>query len=57
MRMGSDHARHKGPQGTAPLFFAVLGTGGAENQSFGLADELLPGEDTFPPRRGAPYGL
>jgi phospholipase/carboxylesterase len=37
------------PEGS-PLFLALHGTGGDENQFFGLADELMPDADIIAPR-------
>jgi phospholipase/carboxylesterase len=37
------------PEGS-PLVFALHGTGGDENQFFGLADELMPDADIIAPR-------
>jgi phospholipase/carboxylesterase len=37
------------PEGS-PLFFALHGTGGDENQFFGVADELAPNADIIAPR-------
>ena len=44
------HALIKQPQGDAPLVFAFHGTGGDENQFFGLAQDLLPGAGVVSPR-------
>ena len=46
----SYHALIKQPQGDAPLVFAFHGTGGDENQFFGLAQDLLPGAGVVSPR-------
>ncbi|ABI93395.1 esterase (plasmid) [Roseobacter denitrificans] len=40
----------KVPEGDAPLVFAFHGTGGDEQQFFGLAQELLPGAGVVSPR-------
>ena len=42
MSHDSYHALIKEPQGDAPLVFAFHGTGGDENQFFGLAQQFLP---------------
>lgn len=46
----SYHALIKPPQGAAPLVFAFHGTGGDENQFFGLAQQLLPDAGVISPR-------
>ncbi|MEM8572676.1 MAG: alpha/beta hydrolase [Pseudomonadota bacterium] len=44
------HALTKEPEGNAPIVFAFHGTGGDENQFFGLAQELVPGGGVISPR-------
>ncbi|WP_299971262.1 alpha/beta hydrolase [uncultured Roseobacter sp.] len=44
------HALVKEPMGNALLVFAFHGTGGDENQFFGLAQELFPGAGVISPR-------
>ena len=50
MSHDSYHALIKEPQGDAPLVFAFHGTGGDENQFFGLAQQLLPDAGVVSPR-------
>jgi len=50
MSTDSYHALTKAPQGDAPLVFTFHGTGGDENQFFGLAQELAPGAGIVSPR-------
>lgn len=44
------HALVKEPEENAPLVFAFHGTGGDENQFFGLAEQLLPSAGIISPR-------
>jgi phospholipase/carboxylesterase len=50
MSNDSYHAKIKAPQGDAPLVFAFHGTGGDENQFFGLTQDLLPDAGIISPR-------
>ncbi|MCJ8332708.1 MAG: alpha/beta hydrolase [Epibacterium sp.] len=50
MATDSYHALTKAPKGDAPLVFSFHGTGGDENQFFGLAQELVPGAGVISPR-------
>ena len=50
MSMNSYHARIKPPKPGAPLVFAFHGTGGDENQFFGLTQQILPDAGVISPR-------
>ena len=50
MSIESYQALTTAPADKAPLVFAFHGTGGDENQFFGLAQELLPGAGVVSPR-------
>ena len=50
MSIESYRALTKNPVDDAPLVFAFHGTGGNENQFFGLAQELVPGAGVVSPR-------
>ena len=50
MSIESYRALTKNPVDDAPLVFAFHGTGGNENQFFGLAQELVPGAGVISPR-------
>lgn len=50
MASDSYEARIKAPEGDAPLVFAFHGTGGDENQFFGLVEQMLPRAGIVSPR-------
>lgn len=50
MSVDSYHTASTVPAEGAPLVFALHGTGGNENQFFGLAQEMIPGAGVIAPR-------